>query len=172
MPVTDDNYDFLTGAKELVATYTEIQLMVESTVLTFQDTSLNHRIEAKVETKVASLLKTANHVAAKWEKTTVYQADEKVVHQVVAQSAVKKALYINVDSTAESQEFLNTLPPVLPITHHFQYSSPMLWDSMRKLTSLMRLFLWPKCFPCQLRLARHPIVVLDWDIFRTIAVIN
>lgn len=58
-------------------------------------------MEGMVKAKVANVLESANHKAGKDEKSRVYQAVEEVVRRIVARRAVKRAIHIKVDNTAE-----------------------------------------------------------------------
>lgn len=83
--------------------------MIVSVLHVFHETTLKRRIDAMLETRVISLLETANFEATKSEKTTVYYGFKKIIHPFTARSAIDEATYRMVNKLAESLEFVQHL---------------------------------------------------------------
>lgn len=65
MPVTYEGCWFLIGTKDVRPAHVKMQRTIESNLHVFQETTLDPRIEAMIETKVVYLHETAKHEAAK-----------------------------------------------------------------------------------------------------------
>lgn len=84
MPVTDEDEEFLMETEDMRPTHVGIQRMIGAALHVFEETTSVRRIEGIINTKVISLLETANHKGCRGQKTLVYQAVEKFVRRVVA----------------------------------------------------------------------------------------
>lgn len=98
--------------------------MIESALRVFQETTLDRRIKAMVETKVIGLHKFAKREASNVNKTSVDQAVQNVVRRVDTQSIIKEIIDRKVDSLAEIENFVHTSSWTLSIIRHLQYPSP------------------------------------------------
>lgn len=67
-----------------------------------QETSLNRRIDAMLETWVVSLLDTANHNAGKSKETPASKTVEKVVRQVIGRDAANESVHMKDDNFVKS----------------------------------------------------------------------
>lgn len=64
VPAADEDDKLLMETKDVRSTDVEMQSMIQESLHVLQETALDCRIEAMIETKVVSVLKTVNHECA------------------------------------------------------------------------------------------------------------
>lgn len=134
---TDEDDDCLIETEDERPMYVVVQLVMKLDLHVFQETTLGRRIETIVETKVASSLETASHEGVKREGKNLYQAVDKIVHRVVARSAINEVIHMKVDKLVELQEYVQHLTSNLINNPSFTVPIPYLLKQHAKLPSLM-----------------------------------
>lgn len=77
MPATSEDDEFLVETEDVIPAHVEMQRMTGSFLHVFEETTLDRHIQPMVETKLVSLLETANNRPSNGGKTPFYQAVEK-----------------------------------------------------------------------------------------------
>lgn len=124
-----------------------MQRMVYSALHVFQESILDRRIEKKVETKVVSLLGTANHEAANAEKPFVHQLVE-ISYAESSLEAPSISLYTwRLITFPSRRNLFNASRGTLSRSLHSQCPIFPCWNSMRKLRMLMSTSCMTKVWP-------------------------
>lgn len=95
--LTDDDKEFVMEAEKVRPTHAGMLRMILSAILVSKETTVDRRMEEKVETEVVGLFKAANHEAVKSESTLLYQAVENLVRRGVTRGAVNEVIHMKID---------------------------------------------------------------------------